>query len=165
MGSGRVLLTTAFVGLWLALAPGQAHASCGLTPPLHITFLESEVIFVGTVTDSWVHETVFGVQQVWKGNPPEVVRFRTPLGGGSYGCCSELPRRPDEPILVYLRPEEAASGNRSYCNELGGPVSLHRGPLFAFAMFYTVLIALPSTVLLLTLSKALRRYHDRFLAG
>ena len=92
----------------------RAHAhGCDLTPPLHVTFLESEVVFVGTAThtgghdwvlDSWPDEIEFDVQQVWKGNPPGIVRFRA-LARNNYSCCyrapSLPPRRRAHPCLPY----------------------------------------------------------------
>ena len=164
MSSGRVLLAAVLVGLCFALWPAQAHAHCGLTRLTYVKLIETEVVFVGTVTSSSLlhdgeeyreFETEFDVMQVWKGNLPDVVRLRT-LDLKGMGCCPSPDGSrpdPDEPMLIY-----SDGGRLGACAVWDGFVSQTRRELIEIAAVFVLLTALPSTVLLLTLSKAMRSY-------
>ena len=176
MGSGRVVLAAVLVGLCLALSPGQAHAlSCGLARPVWFPvekLVRSEVVLVGSersaslryeeAWDGYSVWTEYEVLQVWKGNLPEVVSLETDvLRQDEVGAHSWEPSI--EPMLIYSDGEYVFFGYDERC-ESSGRVWWTRRDLLEFAAFYVVLTALSFTVLLLTLSKALRSYHERFLA-
>ena len=164
-------MAAVLVGLCLALSPAPAHAhSCMSGPPLW-PLLESEFVFVGseksvsplrneagTIYGAWIE---YDVLQTWKGNLPEVVRLRFSLGAPAGGAYSREPVI--DPMLIYTDGEYVFFGGFEEC-KWSGPVWWNRRNLLEIAAVFVFLTALSSTVLLLTLSKALRSYHERFLA-
>ena len=114
------------------------------------SFLQERRYYRGTYRE---YETEFDVLQVWKGDLTEGIRLRGPA-----------PIYPSEPMLIYSDGDRIFFGGE--CGgKWSGPVWWARRDMIELAAVFVGLTALPTTVLLLTLSKALRSYHDRFLAG